>query len=293
MKLQWIKIATDIFESKKIKLIKKEAGFEKLVYVWFSMLVCAGQESNGNGYLKYGENLYCNVNNIEDLACILDYSEKQVARAIPIFQKLEMIRIDDDGKIAIANWEEYQSVISEDKRREQAKARMQAYRERKKASQADTTEQSFTDDVTQCYANSYAPVTQCYAIEEEKEREEEKESIFKSCDSATVSENAECETAPVKKTEKQQKQRFVKPTLDELNEYMQEANIHNIDSAGFIDYYDSCGWKIGNKPMKDWRATVRNWSRRKAEKESSQHTGKAELADDISQYENIDWSRLG
>ncbi len=29
----------------------------------------------------------------------------------------------------------------------------------------------------------------------------------------------------------------------------------------FIAHYDSCGWKVGRNPMKDWRAAVRTWIR--------------------------------
>lgn len=57
------------------------------------------------------------------------------------------------------------------------------------------------------------------------------------------------------------KQRFVKPTLDEIKSYCKDRNC-NVDAQSFYDFYESKGWKIGNSPMKDWQATVRNWERR-------------------------------
>lgn len=57
------------------------------------------------------------------------------------------------------------------------------------------------------------------------------------------------------------KPRFVKPTLQEISTYCQENN-HVIDTKNFYDFYESKGWKIGNSPMKDWQAAVRNWARR-------------------------------
>lgn len=54
--------------------------------------------------------------------------------------------------------------------------------------------------------------------------------------------------------------RFVKPTLEEIRAYCKERK-NNIDPERFKDYYDSNGWKVGRNPMKDWKATVRNWEK--------------------------------
>lgn len=52
--------------------------------------------------------------------------------------------------------------------------------------------------------------------------------------------------------------RFVKPTAEEVHTFMVERNWKFPDGQGFIDYWDSCDWKRGKTPIKDWRATVRN-----------------------------------
>jgi len=58
------------------------------------------------------------------------------------------------------------------------------------------------------------------------------------------------------------KQRFVKPTTDEIREYAESNGYDDLDVAKFYDYYEAGGWVVGrNKPMKDWRAAVRNWQR--------------------------------
>lgn len=62
--------------------------------------------------------------------------------------------------------------------------------------------------------------------------------------------------------EKTQKlKKFVKPTFDELRDYFAEQGHPNaqLQANKFLNYYDSNGWKIKNNPMKDWKATVRNW----------------------------------
>lgn len=55
--------------------------------------------------------------------------------------------------------------------------------------------------------------------------------------------------------------RFIKPTLEEVAAYCKERK-NNVDPQRFIDFYESKGWKVGNQPMKDWKACVRTWEKR-------------------------------
>ena len=71
--------------------------------------------------------------------------------------------------------------------------------------------------------------------------------------------------------------RFVKPELGQLQNYFAERGslTCNDDADGFMDHYDGCGWKTGKNPMKDWKASVRNWLRgKKKEAERNQSFGK-------------------
>ena len=69
---------------------------------------------------------------------------------------------------------------------------------------------------------------------------------------------------PTEEKPKRTRKQFVIPTVEEVAAYCQERN-NGIDPQAFIDYYDSCGWMVGNKPMKDWKAAVRTWeNKRKA-----------------------------
>lgn len=67
--------------------------------------------------------------------------------------------------------------------------------------------------------------------------------------------------------EKKRATRFSPPTLEEVKAYCSE-NGYNIDCEYFLDYYSGNGWKAGRVPMKDWKATVRNWYRRDQKKPS-------------------------
>ena len=56
------------------------------------------------------------------------------------------------------------------------------------------------------------------------------------------------------------KKRFVKPSITEIEEYIKD-NGYEVNAQHFNDYYEANGWKVGKNPMKDWKATLRNWAR--------------------------------
>ena len=56
------------------------------------------------------------------------------------------------------------------------------------------------------------------------------------------------------------KERFKKPTLEEVKEYCEERN-NGIDAETFINFYESKGWMVGKNKMKDWKACVRTWEK--------------------------------
>lgn len=63
--------------------------------------------------------------------------------------------------------------------------------------------------------------------------------------------------------------RFAPPSVDEVQQYI-TAQGYAVNAANFVDFYASKGWKVGNNPMKDWRAAVRTWQRREQEHPTAQ-----------------------
>jgi hypothetical protein len=57
------------------------------------------------------------------------------------------------------------------------------------------------------------------------------------------------------------KERFKKPTLEEVKEYCEERN-NGIDAETFINFYESKGWMVGKNKMKDWKACIRTWEKK-------------------------------
>jgi hypothetical protein len=62
--------------------------------------------------------------------------------------------------------------------------------------------------------------------------------------------------------------RFIKPTAEEVRAYCAERGNH-VDAQAFVDFYEAKGWKVGSSPMKDWKAAVRTWEKRDAERKQS------------------------
>jgi hypothetical protein len=54
----------------------------------------------------------------------------------------------------------------------------------------------------------------------------------------------------------------IPPSLEEVTAYCNERH-NNVDPQQFIDFYESKGWYVGKTKMKDWKACVRTWEKRK------------------------------
>ena len=61
------------------------------------------------------------------------------------------------------------------------------------------------------------------------------------------------------------RQQFTKPDLMEVYEYLVTRGINQstarVEAEKFVDHYSSNGWKVGKNSMKDWKASVRNWTK--------------------------------
>jgi len=83
---------------------------------------------------------------------------------------------------------------------------------------------------------------------------------------------------------------FNPPTYDEVRAFVTENNLV-VDPERFVDYYASIGWRVGHKPMKSWKATVKNWDRKDREERGSApacQQMRLEEYTDFSGYETLD-----
>ena len=65
--------------------------------------------------------------------------------------------------------------------------------------------------------------------------------------------------------------RFSPPSLAEVQAYISERG-SAVDAQQFVDFYASKGWMVGKNRMKDWKAAVRTWEKRRKEEAGEQPT---------------------
>ena len=71
---------------------------------------------------------------------------------------------------------------------------------------------------------------------------------------------------------------FVKPTVEEVRAYCQERK-NTVDAERFVDFYEMKGWLVGKTKMKDWKAAVRTWEKRR-EGEANGSVGRIPTTDE-------------
>lgn len=125
--IKWIKLATDLFNNRKIKQIKKMPEGKTIVLIWIQILCLAG-ECNNNGLIYFSKDIpYTD----EMLATEFDEDIKIIRLALQVFEKFKMLEIVDNI-LLISNWEKYQNVESLEKIREQNRLRVAKHREKQK-----------------------------------------------------------------------------------------------------------------------------------------------------------------
>jgi len=63
--------------------------------------------------------------------------------------------------------------------------------------------------------------------------------------------------------EKSSAKAFTPPSPAEVAAYCRERG-NDISPESFCSFYASKGWRVGNQPMKDWRAAIRHWETRRS-----------------------------
>ena len=56
--------------------------------------------------------------------------------------------------------------------------------------------------------------------------------------------------------------KFQKPTIEEIQNYLDEKNITSFTAEKFYNFYEANGWMIGKNKMKNWKACCNNWNLR-------------------------------
>lgn len=93
------------------------------------------------------------------------------------------------------------------------------------------------------------------------------------------------------KKENTKEKSFVKPTIEEIQNYCSERN-NGINANAFYDFYESKNWYVGKNKMKDWKACVRTWEQRQF-KEKTPTWFKQKIHDEeINEFEKEELEEL-
>ena len=220
--IKWIKLATNIFDNRKIRQIETLPDGDSIVVIWVKLLCLAGTINDYGLIYLTKEVPYTD----QMLASQFNRPLPTVQLALQTFQQFGMIEIVDNV-LMISNWEKYQNLEGMEKIREQTRKRVRNYRDKQKLLG------NATCNVT---------VTQGNAIDIDKEEDKD---IDKEEDIRNIYKRESIER---------------KPTLEEVKNYIKENNL-NVNAQYWYDYYESNGWLVGKNPMQDWKACVRRWNK--------------------------------
>ena len=219
--ITWIKIMTDIFDNRKIKMIDAMPERDAIIVIWFKLLMLAGK-TNDNGMVYFTEEMPYT----EEMLSTLFARPLQVVRlALATFEQFKMIERGSGAVIIISSWDKYQNVDRMTEIREYNRLAKQRSREQKKLSAGDVNDKSMTSQ---------------HRLDTDTDIDTEKEK-----NKGTVD-----KPPPTK--------RFIPPTLEEVTEYCRQRG-KGVNPEKWMDHYTSNGWKVGRNSMKDWKAAVRKW----------------------------------
>ena len=245
----WIKLKTDFFNQQTIDfLLSQKNGCEYIVL--YQMLCLNTANNNGEMCSKIGEMIV--PYNAEKIVRDTKYFDfDTVTIALGLFKQLGLIYEEKDKILKITNFNE---MVGSEASNPNAQ-RQKRFRERQKQLKLSVTDSN---------------------IDSNAKNNEEIEIDIRDRDKSIDIDK-----------ENNKRKNFIKPTLEEVNQYCIERK-NNIDPENFIDYYNSNGWKVGKNQMKDWKAAIRTWERRNKEVNNAINKGSNAKSRDGSEYAEYD-----
>lgn len=240
MALPWLKLFKQIVHN----VLYFSEPFDK-THAWIDLLLLAKDEDQDMmvGLKKVSVPRGDVTESYEELATRWKWSKTKVARFIDFLEEEGMIekkRNGRDGSLTVVKYEFFQGKVS----------KSGTIAEQSRNNDGTIAEQSIKD-----ISNN---INNIYKRDVKDKREEGEDNTPITLKSNTPTWGA--------------KKQFVPPTLEELEDFCYENNL-SIDPATFIDYYTANGWMAGKNHMKDWKATARNWDRRRKNEQRQGYIG--------------------
>lgn len=166
----WFKVDADIFDNKKMKIIRSMRNGDCMALIWFFLLSLARQQ-NDNGYIYATEGVAYTA---KTLAACGGFRPKVTETALGLFREYNMIDVEENGYIYIVGWTEHQNTEAlaklkdRDSEKEKNRQRVAKYRQKQKQSNviacnAECNDKNITcnADITDCNAECNDNVIAC------------------------------------------------------------------------------------------------------------------------------------
>ena len=124
----WVKLATNMFDNKKIKQIEVAPKGKQMLLLWVRLICLAGTINDGGRVYVTKGVPYTN----KGLAVELNENVAVVDAAMKLFREYKMIDIDEEHGLYLVGWEKHQNIEGLERIKEQNRLRKQRQRERDK-----------------------------------------------------------------------------------------------------------------------------------------------------------------
>lgn len=169
--MKWIKLATNIFDQGKIKLIMRMPAGDTIIAIWLQILTHCGKECQ-DGILRISNEVPYTA---DMLAMIFGREPATMKLALETFQQLKMIEVID-GVYCLPNWNKYQSPDKYEINRAKDRKRLQEWR--KKQKEKSGLPQILTSSNNETFHETFQKRNETgteIEVEEDKEKELEEE----------------------------------------------------------------------------------------------------------------------
>jgi predicted phage replisome organizer len=122
--VKWIKLSVSMFDDEKIKLLESMPDYRALQLIWVK-LICLAGKGNTHGYIFLTENIPYSP---EQLSNLFREPVKTIELALSVFERMNMISVDDNGSIMLINFEKHQDLDKLAALRENTRQRVERHR---------------------------------------------------------------------------------------------------------------------------------------------------------------------
>jgi len=184
--IHWIKLKTAMFDDEKIRLIESMPEADAIIVIWIRLLVLAGK-TNDSGLIYIQRDMPYSD---EMLATLFNRPINTVRLAMKTLESFDMIGVNKDGVISIANWDKHQNIEGMEKVRLQTAERVKRLRDRRKQKElGEDNDCNVTRNVTVTASNATDTDT-----ESDSDTESDLDSNNKKHSAASASPSAQLES---------------------------------------------------------------------------------------------------